>query len=285
MRRKFFSDRPVAMIPRRKAHVGLFEEDRQAIISSLGANAADDEFHKSPGRRILIDSFRVDIYPVTRVDFLRFIWEVEKLVHGPMRQSEIQYWRRFDHTKPYHDDAPIVGVTFNEAVLFAWFTGGRLPTEEEWELACRGPRARGCVSLFEGANTRQSAENRFPGWNDDTKNLLGEHDYQLLLPVSECFQPESPFGVQDMVGNANEWVDSCFDIRSTNLLGREMLSDEQWLSRLSYERIMKHVGVGSRFPHPGRRSVLEREFRFRRGPYTGQLSREPLTGFRCAYDL
>ncbi len=93
------------------------------------------------------------------------------------------------------------------------------------------------------------------------------------------------FGIHDMIGNANEWVDSCFDIRSSNLSEREMFSSDHWLSTLSRERILKPVGVFSRFPHPGRRSVMTREYRLPLSHCGGTLSRESLAGFRCAYDL
>jgi sulfatase modifying factor 1 len=113
------------------------------------------------------------------------------------------------------DDHPVVNVTWNDAVAMAqWLSRKegrvyRLPTEAEWEYACRaGTRTRyhsgdAPVSLAKVANTfdLDSAVN----WSRWSSNALPVHDgYAFTSPVGR-FQPNA-WGVYDMHGNAWEWT-------------------------------------------------------------------------------
>jgi len=113
------------------------------------------------------------------------------------------------------DAHPVVNVTWNDAVaLAAWLsrTEGRhyrLPTEAEWEYACRaGSRTRyqngdDPQALVQVANTfdTTSAVN-WPRWKNQA--LAGSDGYAFTAPVGS-FAPNA-FGLYDMHGNAWEWV-------------------------------------------------------------------------------
>ncbi len=113
------------------------------------------------------------------------------------------------------DDHPVVNVTWNDAVALAdWLTRQegvryRLPTEAEWEYACRaGTRTRYSSGddpsgLARSANVFDAdAAQHWPKWQP---YALPTHDaYAFTAPVGS-FAPNA-FSLHDMHGNVWEWV-------------------------------------------------------------------------------
>lgn len=113
------------------------------------------------------------------------------------------------------DKHPVVNVTWNDAqALAAWLsrTEGhhyRLPTEAEWEYACRAgtrtryPHGDNPEGLLATANTfDQSAAPLWPRWQQHA--LHGSDGFAFTAPVGS-FKPNA-FGLHDMLGNVWEWV-------------------------------------------------------------------------------
>lgn len=113
------------------------------------------------------------------------------------------------------DDHPVVNVTWNDAqALAAWLskTEGRryrLPTEAEWEYACRaGTRTRyhsgdEPASLKRAANVFDTDSSKFwPHWQ--AMALQGSDGFAFTAPVGS-FAPNA-WGLHDMHGNVWEWV-------------------------------------------------------------------------------
>ena len=122
-------------------------------------------------------------------------------------------WR--DPGFPQGEDHPVVNVTWNDAqALAAWLskTEGRryrLPTEAEWEYACRaGSRTRyhagdDVRSLLGVANVfDEAAARHWPRWQ--AMALQGNDGHAFTAPVGS-FEPNA-WGLHDMHGNAWEWV-------------------------------------------------------------------------------
>ncbi len=116
---------------------------------------------------------------------------------------------------PQDDDHPVVNVTWNDAVALAsWLTRRegvryRLPTEAEWEYACRaGTNTRYSsgddpAGLARVANVFDAdAATNWPKWQEFA---LPVHDgYAFTAPVGS-FAPNA-FGLHDMHGNVWEWM-------------------------------------------------------------------------------
>ncbi|MDQ0012819.1 formylglycine-generating enzyme required for sulfatase activity [Variovorax boronicumulans] len=113
------------------------------------------------------------------------------------------------------DDHPVVNVTWNDAqALAAWLSKSegkryRLPTEAEWEYACRaGTRTRYSAgddpqSLGRAANVFDARTAQYwPRWAPMA--LEGDDGYAFTAPVGS-FAPNA-WGLYDMHGNAWEWV-------------------------------------------------------------------------------
>ncbi|MFH0821683.1 MAG: SUMF1/EgtB/PvdO family nonheme iron enzyme [Pseudomonadota bacterium] len=116
---------------------------------------------------------------------------------------------------PQTDDHPVVNITWNDAAAMAeWLSRVegkryRLPTEAEWDYACRA----GTKTRYYGGNspsTLSAIANTFdasaapyrPRWKDFA--LVGDDGAAFTAPVGR-FSPNA-FGLYDMLGNVWEWV-------------------------------------------------------------------------------
>ncbi len=116
---------------------------------------------------------------------------------------------------PQTDDHPATNVSWNDAAKFCkWLSEKehktyRLPTEAEWEYACRaGTKTRfwsgnDPESLVKIANTYDKSTARVqPEWAKFA--LKGNDGFEFTAPVGS-FQPNA-FGLYDMHGNVWQWV-------------------------------------------------------------------------------
>ena len=113
------------------------------------------------------------------------------------------------------DTHPVLNVTWNDAVAMAqWLSQRegatyRLPTEAEWEYACRAgsatryPGGNDPEVLLKMANTFDAdAAVHWPAWQ--SRALPGHDGHAFTAPVGS-FAPNA-FGLYDMAGNAWEWT-------------------------------------------------------------------------------
>ncbi len=92
-------------------------------------------------------------------------------------------------------DYPVVNVTLYDAHEFAKWAGKRLPTDEEWEKAARGPNGL----LYPWGNEPKP---QFANVSDNP--TLTKHE---MMNVNAFPQGSSPYGALNMCGNVWEWVD------------------------------------------------------------------------------
>jgi formylglycine-generating enzyme required for sulfatase activity len=142
-------------------------------------DAGGDEY-ESPAHLVTVKPFFIDVYEVTREEYQRCVEA------GKCRQPPD--WKG----KTYPPDTgglPMTGVTWESANDYASWAGKRLPTEEEWEFAARGD------------------DGRFYPWGRSWD--AGEANVGSEQPVKVgSYKGVSPFGLFDMIGNAQEWTGS-----------------------------------------------------------------------------
>lgn len=184
--------------------IGLQGDDPHAPGFDAGALA-----HESPVRLIELDGFSIARFPVTVIDFQKFIADNGYL--------EPDYWSlgafgRWKNPEQWENQlrfptSPVVGISWYEATAYcAWKGfGTHLPTEAQWERAARGKEGR-----------------RYPWGNErPTPDRLNYHYSPLdrlhnpeLSPLGKVtpvgFYPKgaTPEGVLDLAGNIFEW---CLD--------------------------------------------------------------------------
>ena len=137
----------------------------------MGSNSGDSD--EKPRRRVYLDEFFIDKYPVTNVRFRRF--GRPKKVYG---------------SKFNGDRQPVVGVTWFQARDYCASVGKRLPTEAEWEKSARGVDGR-----------------KYPWGNswDGSKVIWSKNSGGKTHPVDRDYNTHrSPYGAVDLVGNTWE---------------------------------------------------------------------------------
>lgn len=139
---------------------------------------------EQPQRTVEVAAFRIARFPVTVAEYY---WAIQA---GAVREPPA--WDR-QVRRPEH---PIVQISWKGAVTYsAWLaevTGDpwRVPTEEEWEKAARGPDGR--IYPWGDRWERPRANTNDGGAGDTT-------------PVGAYPGGGSPYGVLDLAGNVNEW--------------------------------------------------------------------------------
>ena len=131
------------------------------------------------------------------------------------------------------DADPVLNVTWNDAMAMSrWLSQKegktyRLPTEAEWEYACRAgtttryPSGNDPQSLLQIANTFDAdAARNWPAWQPYA--LQGHDGFAFTAPVGS-FKPNA-FGLYDMLGNAWEWT---ADWHDENYYAQSPMADPQ----------------------------------------------------------
>jgi iron(II)-dependent oxidoreductase len=167
-----------------------------------GSSMSPDE---QPVQEIELSPFYLDEYPVTNARFAEFIEDGgyrQAHLWTPagwawVRQEEItepNYWQDPLWSDP---EVPVTGVSWWEALAYARWAEATLPTETQWEYACKG-----------------RSGNTYP-WGEQEPDLTLANFAPDCDPVDRRPTPPdrfarnvSEFGVRDLAGNFAEW---CLD--------------------------------------------------------------------------
>ncbi|MDP8256657.1 MAG: SUMF1/EgtB/PvdO family nonheme iron enzyme [Candidatus Alcyoniella australis] len=166
----------------------------QGINSSL-PNDLEDPVNVSGGKiqitandnveatTVEVQGFSIDRYEVTNYQYKQFVDTTD-------RQAPLS-WINGSHTEGAAA-MPVTAVTWEDARSFCEWSGKRLPTAEEWQLAA-------------------GADKRTYPWGDE---FSSNYAYcavplgRMPMPVGSYKNDRSPYGVKDMGGNVSEWTSS-----------------------------------------------------------------------------
>jgi formylglycine-generating enzyme required for sulfatase activity len=241
----------------------------------MGSNTGKKD--ELPEHKVYLDAYAIDRYEVTNAQYSRFIH-----VTGHKAPA---YWNNNDYPSG-QALFPVVEVNWEYANAYCHWRGKRLPSEAEWEKACRGSEG----FIYPWGNS----------WNPAMANIgaiLGTPDplawekgvallnstnpisgQPALRPVGSYFKGASPYGVMDMEGNASEWVldyynwDGYWNVPAKN----PVVMEPPW----------NHSFRGSSWYEPyGSAGWMESLSRCPARNSSHDIGDDPRAGFRCARSL
>jgi formylglycine-generating enzyme required for sulfatase activity len=140
-------------------------------------------------RRLVLREFYLARTPVTNTQYKEF---VDATGHRPPKK-----WRQ-GQIPGGKQDHPVTHVDWDDALAFCKWAGCRLPTEEEWEKAARGPNGR----IYPWGDD----------WRDGCCNGTFSGGATGTTPVGMFPDGDSPYGLKDMAGNVYEWCEASADM-------------------------------------------------------------------------
>ena len=133
-----------------------------------------------PYRMVYLDSFYMDVHPVTNDEYSEFLSAKRRpLKHHRPPRSDRDWGRR-----------PVTRVTWDDANAYARWALKRLPTEAEWEKSARGIDGR----LWPWGNDEPTDEYACLAREDGPADPVGSHPKGV-----------SPYGIQELAGSVWEW--------------------------------------------------------------------------------
>ncbi|MCY2995273.1 MAG: formylglycine-generating enzyme family protein [Planctomycetota bacterium] len=156
----------------------------------LGDNHGEDD--EQPAQRVEVSAFYMDVHEVTQQSFQAILGRNPAKSIGPDKPVERVSWFaaiQYCNMRSLRDGFQPCYDLRTQACDFA-ADGYRLPTEAEWEYACRA-----------ATTTRWSF--------GDQAGELGKHAWykansgKITHPVGE--KPPNPWGLYDLHGNVAEW--------------------------------------------------------------------------------
>jgi sulfatase modifying factor 1 len=208
----------------------------------MGRDQGDEA--ERPAHEIKVAPFFIDLYEVTNEDY-------EKFVQATSHRAPATWTNAVYPSDAAHK--PVTGVTWDDANAYTRWAKKRLPTEEEWEFAARGPDG----FLYPWGNAWQRGSANADGVNDNEMADVGS------------YRGISPFGAFDMIGNAWEWTASHLNAYPRGRLPRGLPSGELKVIR------------GGTYDTPKESATTT----YRTGWPPKGADTYAQTGFRCAADI
>ncbi len=213
----------------------------------MGSPPGECNTDEHPRHLVHLDAFYMDEHEVTIGEYMRF---VEATGHRPLPKWVSEY-------SP-EEDYPVVGVSWNDAQAYATWAKKRLPTEAEWEYACRA-----------GTTTKYNVGDLLTPDDANFIGIGGKDQWERTAPVGSF--PPNDWGLYDMHGNVFEWCQDWYDEKYYEYSPREnpqgpadglyrVLRGGSWISRSLFRGSASRL---SGFPHDRGHNV----------------------GFRCVRDL
>ncbi len=156
--------------------------------SAFSMGSAGGSRLTSPEKRVMVEAFYMDIYPVTNDAYNKVIAS-----------------RKINPAERNH---PVTGLTYDQIMKYCRLVGKRLPSEAEWEKAARGDRDQRPYPWGDSFDRKKC----------NCRGLLFLKK-RPITPVDAFNGSKSPYGCIDMMGNVWEWTGTRIDEEGCILKG------------------------------------------------------------------
>ena len=216
---------------------------------TMGSDAGEDI--SKPAHQVNLPAFYIDKTEVTNAQYKEFCVATKKPYPSDLEKD-------YFLNRP---NAPVVGISFDDAKAYAAWAGKRLPTEEEWEKAASWDE------------TTQS-KREFP-WGNEFQMSNVAFGIKTTSDVGKYPSGASFYGVMDMSGNVLEWVDAYFQPYKNSTATNE-----------NFDKNLRVVRGGSFNAEKDWLKTTKRVYSepIMASSETAKEQRIPPIGFRCAID-
>jgi len=231
--------------------------------STIEEGGSTDE---RPRHKVTINAFYMDKCEVTNARFCAFLND------KGYNLEEGDVWLSMDPKDRFieerdgqfvirsgYENHPVVGVTWHGAMAYAKWADKRLPTEAEWECACRA----GTISSFNSGDAIGHSDANFSG-------VGGKDIWDQTAPVGSFLS--NAWGLHDMHGNVYEW---CQDWYGADYYRNSPIENPNGPS-IRFARVIRGGSWDSGSP-----AELRSAYRDYHPPNQAAVS----IGFRCVQDL
>jgi formylglycine-generating enzyme required for sulfatase activity len=200
------------LIPPGEFLMGSSAAERERMLKLYPLLKAERMHYESQHRVRLTRPWYLSIHAVTVGQFSRFVSQTGYKTDAE-REDGCLTWKNPGFAQT--DSHPVVNVSWNDATAYASWLGKllnceyRLPSEAEWEFACRAGTTTAfwngddVEALTQVANIADAtAKDRFKG-HPNLIHQKSSDGFAFTSPVGQY--PANPFGLHDMHGNVGEW--------------------------------------------------------------------------------
>lgn len=163
------------------------------------AQATPDE---KPQHKVTLDAFLISKYETTNAQYHAFVMASGHRFPENCCDPKYNLWKGNVMIAGV-EELPAINVSWDDAVAFCKWSGGRLPTEAEWEKAARGTDGR----LYPWGNEPPSGNRANYSFDpvsmwDGPASLARKDQYEF---------GKSPYGAFEMSGNVWEWAQDWYE--------------------------------------------------------------------------
>jgi formylglycine-generating enzyme required for sulfatase activity len=177
---------------------------------TMGLPPAEDTRKDSPQHDVTISSFYMSIYQETQKEFRSIMGfnpaaytEPDLPVEAVSWYDAIMYCNALSKTDGLN---PVYAINGTDVKWDRTANGYRLPTEAEWEYACRaGTKSLYYIEAFDKISKQNIDRRLFTYGNYDTGRVF----FTQGRVVPPGGYPPNSWGLYDMMGNVYEW---CWDL-------------------------------------------------------------------------